>query len=341
MSNNLDRQYTELVSDILKNGKVSGDRTGTGTVKVFGRMIRHDMSEGFPLLTTKKMHWKGILHELLWFLKGDTNIKYLVDNGITIWVGDCYKRYRETLGSEAITQQGFINMIKSDVEFAKEWGELGMVYGKEWIDWYGINQVQDVIDTLKTNPDSRRMLVTAWNPVNVKNALLPPCHYAWQVVTEMMTREERLACEIKMSDEQSKLVVSYCESPADEWLGNTVDSILNELNVPVRKISLMYNMRSVDTGLGMPYDIASYGFLLSMIAQCVNMVPNELISVFADTHIYLNQIDGLKEQVKREPFKLPRLKLNREIKNVFDFKFQDVDIVDYQSQDKVFLPLSN
>jgi len=346
MKNTLDEKYINVIKDVLENGTVSGDRTGTGTKKVFGRMITHDMAEGFPLLTTKKMFWKGILTELLWFLKGDTNIKYLVDNGVNIWVGDCYKKYVKLCSSNdsewnpwmrdngdntlsMFTEKEFINKIKTDDEFAKKWGELGTVYGKEWIDWYGINQVQEVLNMLKTNPDNRRMMVTAWNPVNVKNAVLPPCHYVWQVFTRELTTDERISYMIKN--------ITLLPDQGDVW----DDAVLDQFNVPKREISLMYNMRSVDMPLGFPFDIASYGFLLSMIAQCVNMVPGKLINSLGDTHIYLNQIEPIQEQLDNEPFELPKLVLNPDIKNLFDFKIDDVKIINYQCHDKIAIPLSN
>ena len=355
--NNLDKNYIALLNDIMENGTFSGDRTGTGTKKVFGRVIRHDMTEGFPLLTTKKMFYKGIIHELLWFLKGDTNIKYLVDNGVYIWIGDCYKKYKglcdtmeepdtdilvedtEKSCLRAMTEKEFIEAIKLDyplgntgITFAQRFGELNKVYGSEWIDWYGINQVQELVDTLKNNPDSRRMMVTAWNPVNVRKAVLPPCHYAWQVFTRELNDQNRFDIAMSMNIEGG---IPKLENSAD--FNNWCDAH----NVPKRGISLMYQMRSVDTGLGMPFDIASYGFLLSMIAQCVNMHPEELISSFGDTHIYMNQLEDIKAQLDREPFELPKLELNKDVKNIFDFKFEDIKIVDYVSHDAIKLQLSN
>lgn len=340
--NNLDKQYIELINHVLETGYKSGDRTGTGTIKTFGNLLSHDMQEGFPLLTTKKMFTKGIIHELLWFLKGDTNIKYLVDNNVYIWVGDCYKKYKEYANSleepdyfvhvddpnqnctRIMTEQEFIEAIKTNDAFAAKFGELNKVYGAEWTNWEEhINQIQELIDTLKTNPDSRRMLVTAWNPTNVRKAVLPPCHYAFQCFTRELTYDERR----KLSPYSDSVYPKHKE--------------LNELNIPTREISLMFNMRSVDVGLGLPFDIASYGFLLSMIAAQVNMKVGELKFMLADTHIYVNQIDGLKEQITREPMKLPKLKLNPDVKSIFDYTFEDIEIIDYVSHDKIFLPLSN
>ena len=207
--NNIDKQYLKLLKDILDNGVEKQDRTGTGTISVFGRQIRHDMSKGFPLLTTKKMYWKGIVTELLWFLRGDTNIKYLVDNDCHIWDGDAYKNYvkiekqsyekmrnnpvLDIQPLELLSKEEFIAMIKTDDEFAKKWGELGPIYGAQWRKWDGIDQIQEVINTLKTNPDSRRMLVSAWNVNYLDEMVLPPCHYGFQVYTrELEFEEERM-----------------------------------------------------------------------------------------------------------------------------------------------------
>lgn len=337
--NKYDNDYIELIKDILMNGSDSSDRTGTGTRKVFGRMLTHKMKTGFPILTTRKMFYKNGVHELIWFLKGSTNIKYLVDNGVNIWVGDCYKRYSKLCSANdstwnnwmrvnidetlsVFTEKEFIEKIKTDDQFAKMWGELGTVYGKEWVDWYGINQVQELIDMLKTNPDNRRLLVTAWNPVNVKKAVLPPCHYAWQVFTRELSFEERLA------------------------LINPIPNVydhrdLDAINIPKHEISLMFQIRSLDVPLGCPTDILVYGLLLSMISQVVNMIPGELKMCSGDTHLYKNQISEVKEQLTREPFELPQLELNPDVKNIFDFKYDDIKIVNYQCHEKIIIPLSN
>lgn len=363
--NNLDKQYIELIKHVLDNGYDSGDRTGTGTRKSFGNLLSHNMKEGFPILTTKKMFTKGIIYELLWFLRGETNIKYMVDNDVYIWVGDCYKKYTEhfadiknfefaevselqTINSEnnngvlltstvfePLDRASFINAIKEDKilscgkTFSQKWGELNKVYGAEWVHWDdNINQIQELIDTLNTNPNSRRMMVTAWNPTNVKKALLPPCHYAFQVFTRELTFEERfdLASNLEINENYMKMATT---------------ENLDAVNVPKREISLMFNMRSVDVGLGLPFDISSYGFLLSMIAQVVNMVPGELKCILADTHIYNDHIEPIQEHFNRVGSDLPRLKLNRDIKNIFDFKFEDLEIIRYDPDDVIKLPLSN
>jgi thymidylate synthase len=321
--NKLDKAYTDLLQDILDNGVTKGDRTGTGTISVFGRQIRHQMSEGFPLLTTKKMPFKTIVTELLWFLRGDTNIKYLVDNNCHIWDGDAYKRfYNETqkgldsmfLKNEGpnkivpFTQEEFVNKIKTDDEFAKKWGELGPIYGAQWRSWNGVNylnresrnmstpkidQIANLINDLKTNPDSRRLMVNAWNVGELDSMVLPPCHYGFQVYTRELSDEERLDW---MRSNKSKVILPMrdpnIEFSMDEWF--------RPYGVPKRAISLMWNQRSVDTFLGLPFNIASYGLLLEIIAKEVNMVPDELIGNLGDVHLYSNHIEQAKEQIGRE-----------------------------------------
>ena len=296
--NKLDIQYQALLQDILDNGVNKTDRTGTGTISVFGRQIRHKMSDGFPLLTTKKMAFKTMVTELLWMLRGDTNIKYLLDNNCHIWDGDAYKAYQTRNGRcycghttmcdcGDISQDEFINKIKTEDEFAEKWGELGPIYGAGWREWYTtklikttikdpltgndtyvtgdewIDQIANLISALKTTPDSRRLMVSAWNVGELENMTLPPCHYSFQ-----------------------------CYVRDDKYL------------------SLMWNQRSVDTFLGLPFNIASYGLLLEIIAKAVNMVPDELIGNLGDTHLYSNHIEQANEQIGREPFELPKLVIN-------------------------------
>jgi thymidylate synthase len=335
--NNLDKQYTDLLKSILDYGVEKKDRTGTGTKSIFGYTIRHKMSEGFPLLTTKKMAWKTIVTELLWFLRGDTNIKYLVDNGCHIWDGDAYKFFKNSFpikksnppkdyineDGKLLTQEEFINKIKTDDEFAKRWGELGPIYGKQWRKWTKkkmylstdgsyeniydeadqtvIDQISILINDLKTNPDSRRLMVNAWNVGELDQMVLPPCHYGFQVYTRELSVKERLFFVNKSDDEYNKALSNkeqYESINLDFELALT--SRMNELNVPTRAISLMWNQRSVDTGLGLPFNIASYGLLLMMLADEVNMVPDELIGNLGDTHIYLNHIEQAKEQIGRD-----------------------------------------
>jgi thymidylate synthase len=320
--NKLDKQYTDLLQDILDNGVVKQDRTGTGTISVFGRQIRHDMKDGFPLLTTKKMPWKVIVTELLWFLRGDTNIKYLVDNGCNIWNGDAYKNYEKEWAKENppfagqynepwLTQEEFINKIKTDDDFAKDFGELGPIYGKQWRKWngiddsemrmttYGIDQIQNLINDLKTNPDSRRLMVNAWNVGELDQMVLPPCHYGFQVYTRELSLEERV------------------DMFLDQYNGDDVyfnndehrNVVCDDYNIPTRAISLMWNQRSVDTFLGLPFNIASYGLLLEIIAKEVNMMPDELIGNLGDVHLYSNHINAAKEQIGRELTLEERFKL--------------------------------
>ena len=334
MKNNLDTAYQALLQDILDNGVRKTDRTGTGTISVFGRQIRHKMSEGYPLLTTKKMAFKTMVTELLWFLRGDTNIKYLVDNGCHIWDGDAYKNYVSKTRARK-TINGFIDEIKNNDEFAKEWGELGPIYGAQWRSWEGLNsntdQIANLINDLKTNPDSRRLMVNAWNVGELDQMVLPPCHYGFQVYTRELSESERF-----------------------RWYGNKIGSHMhhdhivqemNQENVPTRAISLMWNQRSVDTFLGLPFNIASYGLLLEIIAKEVNMVPDELIGNLGDTHLYLNHIEQAKEQIGREPFELPKLGMDyREgeyDKNLTDFVPDDFYLIDYQSHPAIKAPLSN
>ena len=324
--NNLDKQYQQLLTDIgALNGTIKTDRTGTGTLSVFGRQIRHKMSEGFPLLTTKKMAWKVMVTELLWFLRGDTNIKFLLDYDCHIWDGDAYKNYAWKTSLDPkyqLTKEEFIKQIKTDEEFAKKWGELGPIYGKQWRQWKGdtwvegntdgtegfylqsehIDQIQNLINELKTNPDSRRLMVSAWNVGALDAMVLPPCHYGFQ-------------CWAREKDGK-------------------------------RYLSLMWNQRSVDTFLGLPFNIASYGLLLEIIAKEVNMIPDELIGNLGDTHLYLNHIEQAKEQLHRTPFGLPTLKIAEHVKRAEGdclpmYKVEDFVIENYESHPIIKAPLSN
>ena len=314
--NNIDKQYQVLLQDILDNGVEKKDRTGTGTISVFGRQIRHKMSEGFPLLTTKKMPFKTIVTELLWFLQGSTNIKYLVDNGCNIWNGDAYKNYKLKAENSStyskMSEEEFIQWIKMDKEFAEEWGELGPIYGKQWrnwkgfrhgwhdvakvidgsiephIDWLnGIDQITSLIYDLKTNPDSRRLMVNAWNVGELDQMVLPPCHYGFQVYTRELSEKERVnLLHIKNGNKGHHIEAGF--------------NMLDEFDIPTRAISLMWNQRSVDTFLGLPFNIASYGLLLEIIAKEVNMIPDELIGNLGDVHLYSNHIEQAKEQIGRK-----------------------------------------
>jgi thymidylate synthase len=368
--NKLDLDYQNLLKDILENGTKKKDRTGTGTISVFGRQIRHKMSDGFPLLTTKKMAWKTMVTELLWFLRGDTNIKYLVDNNCHIWDGDAFKNFMNTSEGDPDmiwNQDQFIHLIKTDDEFAKQWGELGPIYGKQWRKWgrknvvnydlenvkssdkvkvmdlihdggdyskydvkvtyqnNSIDQIQNLINDLKTNPDSRRLMVSAYNVGELDQMVLPPCHYGFQVYTRELSLEERN----KWSFENWGIT---CE----------MESVLDEQEVPKRAISLMFNMRSTDVGLGLGFNIASYGLLLMMIAKQVNMVPDELIYNGGDVHLYLNHIEPIKKQLTREPYELPTVEISdRVVNDISEYTMDDIILGNYQSYSVIKLPLSN
>jgi thymidylate synthase len=302
--NSIDTQYQILLQFILDYGVEKSDRTGTGTKSIFGYTIRHKMSDGFPLLTTKKMPWKTIVTELLWFLKGDTNIKYLVENNCHIWNGDAYKKYVNSPEVKIpYSKEDFINKIKTDKEWEDKWGELGPIYGKQWRGWgagsledkYGfgnIDQIETLIQDLKTNPDSRRLIVNAWNVGELNRMVLPPCHYGFQVYTRELSYEEKKLYTYKHFSNQPQFDLDAFE----------------KFNIPSRAISLMWNQRSVDTFLGLPFNIASYALLLTIIAKEVNMIPEELIGNLGDTHLYLNHIEQAKEQIERESYELPTLK---------------------------------
>ena len=356
--NNLDKQYQDLLQSILDYGVEKKDRTGTGTKSIFGYTIRHKMSDGFPLLTTKKMAWKTMVTELLWFLRGDTNIKYLVDNDCHIWDGDAFKNFMTTSEGDPDmiwNQDQFIHLIKTNDEFAKEWGELGPIYGAQWRNWntkqfeslndgnFGhryndvrIDQIQNLINDLKTNPDSRRLMVSAWNVGELDQMVLPPCHYGFQVYTRELSRAERV--ENYNSKFENKLDVPFIKVNLGDAIENTIDTALTQANIPARAISLMWNQRSVDTFLGLPFNIASYGLLLMMIADEVGMVPDELIGNLGDTHIYLNHIEQAKEQIGRKPMDLPTVQVRD---GIFCSSVNDVILENYNSHPSIKAPLSN
>lgn len=361
--NNLDKKYHELLREILTEGFSKEDRTGTGTISTFGTTLKFNMLEGFPLLTTKKMYWKGIVHELIWFLKGQTNIKYLVDNDVNIWNGDAYKKYvsriQETFkpGNEAIlnnmhqygflkgtgepfSKKEFIAKIKNgpyfDKLFTHHFGELGPVYGKQWRNWENINsnkkeisfdQIKEVIEKLKNNPDDRGILVSAWNVGELNEMTLRPCHYAFQLWTRELTIKERIEI--------------YAKRHPD-WAMIGTDEFMNSHNIPKRSISLLWNQRSVDTFLGLPFNIASYGLLLSMIGKVVNMDPEHLIFSGGDTHIYNNHKEMVYEQLENKGFDLPKISFLKEnYSSLEEFNFEDIILEGYNSDDEIKAPLSN
>jgi thymidylate synthase len=416
--NKLDKAYTDLLQDILDTGTTKMDRTGTGTISVFGRQIRHNMKDGFPLLTTKKMPFKTIVTELIWFLRGDTNIKYLVDNGCNIWTGDAYKAYVKYWepnieyidGKAILTQEEFINKIKTDDEFAKKWGELGPIYGKQWRSWNeryshwekfgggvppdgveliafahkglmtrkkikGIDQIANLINDLKTNPDSRRLMVNAWAVHDLPNMVLPPCHYGFQVYTRELSQEERWRIRYNYYPKDKQFPWDRMALPPHDFL--------DKFNIPRRAISLMWNQRSCDFFIGIPFNVASYGLLLEIIAKEVNMIPDELIGNLGDVHLYSNHIEQAKEQIgrelsygekveyvrslygeeewwnindkrvieilqsnkrTREPFPLPTLKINRcPITGIsIDYlSISQFEVENYQAHQTIKAPLSN
>ena len=376
--NKVDTEYFRIVNDILTNGRLKKNRTGVDTIGIFGAQAKYNVDlNAFPLLTTKKVHWPAIVHELLWFISGDTNIKYLVDNNVRIWNEWAYKKYKDTSISKIpdneleslsvlsgmslsdvdhLPMDMFIERIKNDVEFATKWGELGEgTYGGMWrafpyfdnsdpmchnqktsdptapLDVHyetssgyacevgHVDQLQKVINKLKTNPDDRRMIVSAWHPYWVDHCALPPCHCLFHFHTEELTLEERI-------DILQKQVGPVNLPKFEMWIIQK----LNEENIPHRRLNCLLYQRSVDTALGKPFNIASYALLTAMIAQTVNMVPGMFTHSMGDTHIYVNHIDGLKLQLTREPKKLPRVWLNPEVKSLFDFKYDDIKLLDYE-----------
>jgi len=271
-------QYLQLLQKIINEGADKSDRTGTGTRSLFGYQMRFDLNKGFPLVTTKKLHLKSIIHELLWFLKGDTNIKYLKENSVKIWD-----------------------------EWADENGDLGPVYGKQWRSWEGadgkvIDQVSQLIHQLKTNPDSRRMIVSAWNVADLPEMHLMPCHCLFQF---------------------------YASPPTPLQMGEGR-----------RKLSCQLYQRSADVFLGVPFNIASYALLTMMIAQVCDMEPGDFVHSFGDVHLYKNHFEQAELQLTRKPFPLPEMKINSEVKNIFDFKYEDFELINYQSHPGIKAPVA-
>jgi thymidylate synthase len=369
MENHLDRDYQNLMSRIIRDGISKEDRTGTGTVSLFGTEIRHDMRTGFPLLTTKKMAWKSIVVELLWFLQGRTDLRYLLENDCHIWTGDAYKVYDKDFDAEyppfsapyppRLTMQEFEQKIMEDDVFNKMYGDLGPIYGAQWRSWrvgkgiettlktedgqtlyeagsMYIDQIANLINDLKTNPDSRRLMVSSWNVGELDQMTLPPCHYGFQMYTIEMTENDRM--------------IRWCESLGKDisYASNikNINDHLDKLGFAKRKISLMWNQRSADYLLGVPFNIASYGLLLMIIAKEVNMIPDQLIGRFGDTHLYSNHHSQASKQIPREPFKLPTLKIEDEVKwKEYDclpsYSVTDFTLENYQSHPAIKAPLSN
>jgi thymidylate synthase len=334
--NSLDKNYQNLLSEILNDGTIKMDRTGTGTISVFGKQLIHDMSEGFPLLTTKKMFFKGVVTELLWFLRGNTNVKFLIDNNCNIWNGDLYKNYCKIFDNKVpfvkdevdikLTKEEFVNRLKNNQNFLNEFGDLGPVYGKQWRRWtsiekllkineqgsvteiyqeFEIDQIKKIFTQLEDNPDDRRMIVNSWNISDIQNMVLPPCHYSFQIYTQKIDLKKRINIWNKSSTIEEQVLEEF-NKKSDEEKHIYLDEYTN---VKSREISLLWNQRSVDTFLGLPFNLASYGLLLNILAQVFDMVPKKLIANLGDTHLYLNHIDQAKEQITRQPYELCNLKI--------------------------------
>lgn len=368
--NSIDKQYLDLLQDILSNGYKKVTRAGE-TLSLFGKQLRINLNDGFPLLTTKKMFTKGIIYELLWFLKGDTNIKYLIDNNVNIWTDDAYRYYLQLINFHneicepygtklpvymTLSKEEFITSVKNEDKFIVlrkvnslltcieyKFGDLGDVYGKSWRNFgtKGVDQIQNIINTLINNPDDRRMLCIAYNPDVADDVALPPCHVMFQFYTRELNIYERYSL-LNKKDE----IYEPLRTPGWEFDFKKMESEMiqecDEENIPTRELSCMWTQRSVDSALGLPYNIASYAFLTHMIAHVTNMKVGELIGSLGDTHIYIDQIDGVKEQLERNPneYELPILELNPLVKDINDFTFDDFNIKGYESYPTIKFPLS-
>jgi thymidylate synthase len=389
--NNTDKEYFRLLNTILNDGRIKHNRTGTNTIGVFGEQAKFKVDmDAFPILTTKKVWMKGIVHELLWFISGDTNIKYLVDNNVHIWDAWAYKRYKDTSISTLrhdelrtsfvwdndhapvnheqlllvhngiirhFTQEEFIEKIKTDDEFAAKWGELGEgTYGGMWRAFpvthykdaeelrkhakigdsitgtsdgryvHFVDQLRNVVDKLKTNPDDRRMIISAWHPHWVNHCALPPCHCFLNFNSEELTIEERI--EIAGQDKNDRAGAIAIDAYDKE--GDFADA-LTEMGVPTRRLNLMMYIRSNDFFLGAPFNLTSYSLMIALMSRVTGMQPGVLTYNVGDAHIYENHLYQVKLQMTREPMKLPKLWLNPDIKSLFDFKYDDIKLIDYQS----------
>lgn len=275
------KQYLNLLKEVLDEGCKKNDRTGVGTISKFGTQTRYSLENGFPIVTTKKVHWPSVVHELLWFISGDTNIKYLVDNNVRIWNEWPYEKFKKSDDYTGETLKEFAQKIKNDNEFAQKYGKLGPVYGKQWRDFEGKDQLMEVISLLKDNPGSRRIIISAWNPARISEMALPPCH----AFIQFFVNNGELSCQLYQ--------------------------------------------RSADLFLGVPFNISSYSLFTIMLAQVTGLKPKEFIHTTGDTHIYNNHIEQVKEQLKREPKKLPKVKLNPNINDITKFTFEDIELIGY------------
>jgi len=349
--NRVDKQYIELVEYIIRFGYAKNTRNGK-VLSSFGHTFRHNMKEGFPLLTTKNMRWFPIITELFWFLKGDTNIRYLLLNNCNIWLGDLYESYKRRVQEDLksspelinhphynLSKEEFKNLLKdkNDHIFYLNWGDLGPIYGKQWRSWtkvpkaiFGTNitkeetidQIANLVNELKTSPDSRRLLVSAWNVSDLNDMSLPPCHYGFQVYTRELSISERVNLFM-----QGKKVERFLEKITDKDLDGS--------NIPTRSISLMWNQRSVDVPLGLPFNIASYGLLLELLAKEVNMIPDQLIGNLGDCHIYENQLEAIKIQLDRDPYDLPNIKV---LKGINASDWSDIQLTNYKFHPAIEIP---
>lgn len=355
------KQYLDLLQKILDEGveKESGRANMPNTIGISKGEISMNLQEGFPLLTTKKMYWKGIVHELLWFLRGETNIKYLVDNNVNIWNGDSYRwylKYRDA--NPPIMKDGkeinnfdtiefFISAIKEGHGIAHldvrniEWfpgyhlGDLGKVYGYQWRNQNGVDQVKDVIDGLKANPYSRYHIIDGWNKADFRDMALPPCHLLYQFIVRPLSLEERR--EIWNNRRGNLPILLYWYEPKTEH------DALDEQNIPRFYLDLNMYQRSVDTPLGCPYNLASMSLLLMMVAKTCNMIAGIANWIGGDTHIYVNQMEGVIEQVSREPMKLPEMKINKELNcldDILKLTIDDFELIGYESHPPIKFELS-
>jgi thymidylate synthase len=384
--NKHDETFKTFYKEIFDKGRIKKDRTGVGTKSIFGTRMQFYMEDGFPLLTLRKIHLKSLVHELLWFLTsydakykkfGNTNLRYLLDMGVTFWTEWCYDDYKKEYTDKflettdrkkfkLLSIKEFEDRIKEDDEFALKYGDLGPVYGKQWMDWggykektevtkeyqqtksdtklvshidwidvkyKGINQIDNIIETLQTSLDNRRMLVSAWNVSDIDDCKLPPCHILYQFYTDEMTFEERneYAGEYKVLDIENK---KFTEQQIERF-----HILWNEKGIPKRKLSIQMYQRSCDSYLGVPFNVASYSLLLHMVAHVVNMIPSKFVWLGGDTHLYLNSLDATKEIIQRESFEVPQLKIKRKVESIYDFRYEDFEFT-YQAHANIHVDVA-